>query len=236
MTRELFVLCVSAASIGLLHTLFGPDHYLPFIVLSKARKWSMKRTLVITAACGTGHVLSSVALGLAGVGLGVSLMKLEALEAVRGNLAAWFLIGFGFGYFLWGIRRALKSVPHTHAHHHGSGFEHNHRHDHTVSHSHLHEKQKQKLTPWILFTIFVFGPCEALIPLLMYPAVEIGWLSMILVTAVFAVVTVATMMLAVTVGAWGLKFARFRLLERFAHAFSGAAICLSGLAIQLLGL
>ena len=36
---ELSALCVTAASIGFLHTLFGPDHYLPFIVMAKAKGW-----------------------------------------------------------------------------------------------------------------------------------------------------------------------------------------------------
>ena len=41
--KELTVLLISAASIGFFHTLFGPDHYLPFIVMGKARKWSVKK-------------------------------------------------------------------------------------------------------------------------------------------------------------------------------------------------
>ncbi len=64
MTTEIAILCGTAASIGLLHTLLGPDHYLPFIVMSRARRWTMTRTALITLACGIGHVLSSVLLGL----------------------------------------------------------------------------------------------------------------------------------------------------------------------------
>jgi len=82
-----------------LHTLFGPDHYLPFIVMKKARNWSFAKTLSITIACGLGHVLSSVVLGLIGIAAGIALMKLEVFESFRGNIAAWALIGFGFAYF-----------------------------------------------------------------------------------------------------------------------------------------
>ena len=39
-------------------------------------------------------------------------------------------------------------------------------------HSHVHAQLPDNLTPWILFTIFVFGPCEPLIPLVMFPAAE----------------------------------------------------------------
>ena len=43
-SSEIQILIVTAASIGFFHTLFGPDHYLPFIVMAKARKWSMVKT------------------------------------------------------------------------------------------------------------------------------------------------------------------------------------------------
>ena len=38
MDGQLNVLIITAASIGFFHTLFGPDHYLPFIMMSWARK------------------------------------------------------------------------------------------------------------------------------------------------------------------------------------------------------
>ena len=46
----------AAGGVAFLHTLLGPDHYLPFIVLARARSWSKTRTLVVTTICGLGHV------------------------------------------------------------------------------------------------------------------------------------------------------------------------------------
>ena len=60
MNSQIFILSLTAASIALIHTIFGPDHYLPFVVLSKARKWSNLKTVWITILCGIGHVGSSV--------------------------------------------------------------------------------------------------------------------------------------------------------------------------------
>ena len=40
MSNEIAILTATAASIGFFHTLFGPDHYLPFIVMAKANNWS----------------------------------------------------------------------------------------------------------------------------------------------------------------------------------------------------
>ena len=178
------ILCGTAAALGFVHTLLGPDHYLPFIVMNRARKWSAAKTAGITFACGMGHVLSSVVLGLIGIAFGIAVMKLEAFEAFRGNLAAWALIGFGFAYAGWGIRRGVRNRPHTHLHLKGDGAP-VHSHDNTGEHTHPHEHASKKgLTPWVLFTILVLGPCEPLIPLLMYPAAKESLFGTVLVATV----------------------------------------------------
>ncbi len=137
MTTEILVLAGTAATIGFIHTILGPDHYLPFVVLSK----SSARTFWVTLACGVGHVLGSVVLGLVGIALGVALFRLEAIESVRGDVAAWLLMAFGFTYFVWGLRRALRSRTHEHRHNHPGGLAHSHPHGHTDEHSHPHETE-----------------------------------------------------------------------------------------------
>lgn len=236
MTDAIPILAGTAALIGFGHTLAGPDHYLPFIVMGKARSWSLGKTMWITLLCGIGHVGGSIALGLLGASLGVALGKLELFEAWRGNVAAQLLIIFGFTYCIWGIHRAIKNRPHTHAHVHGGNVVHEHKHTHHRDHAHPHNLQARSITPWVLFTIFVFGPCEPLIPLIMYPAAEHSMAGMLLVAGIFAVSTIGTMMAVVLVSAWGIQFVKLASVERFSHALAGAAVCLSGLAIQFLGL
>ncbi|MBI4681128.1 MAG: hypothetical protein HY753_08025, partial [Nitrospirae bacterium] len=159
MSNELLILIIAAASIGFFHTLLGPDHYLPFIVMSRSRNWSLRKTSLVTVLCGIGHVLSSVLLGIIGIALGIAVSKLEAIESFRGSIAAWVLIAFGLVYFIWGMRRALRNKPHEHLHKHEYGFSHMHTHHHTEVHMHVHRKKGTKnITPWVLFTIFVFGP------------------------------------------------------------------------------
>lgn len=247
MTSELTALVLTAASLGLVHTLIGPDHYIPFIAMSRARRWSRRKTMVITFLCGLGHVLSSVVIGLAGIALGLAVARLQGVESARGNIAAWLMIAFGLVYFLWGLKRALRRQAHAHAHFHPpdvrdpvSGRVHDHGHAHDTAHFHVHESAiepgKTNTTPWILFTIFIFGPCEPLIPILMYPAARLGASSVILVTAVFSLATIGTMLTVVGLGSLGLRIARFGGLERWMHAAAGAMIFLCGFAIQFLGL
>lgn len=265
MPSDLRALLIAAAAAGFVHTLLGPDHYLPFIMISWARKWSRAKTAIITFLCGIGHIASSVILGAIGVALGLVVGNLEAVESARGDVAAWLLIAFGLAYTVWGIRRAYKNRPHVHKHFHPdihaqpcagshehdetgpheqeneddhdhSGL-HEHEHSHTSEHSHIHnEHAPAGITPWMLFIIFVFGPCEVLIPFLMYPAAEkLGIASLIAVTGVFALTTLATMMAVVMLGHAGVNFLPLKKVQRYAHIVAGATILICGLAI-LLGL
>ncbi|MCI0474022.1 MAG: sulfite exporter TauE/SafE family protein [Ignavibacteria bacterium] len=237
MSQELSTLLITAASIGFFHTLFGPDHYLPFVVMKQARKWSLIKTTWITFLCGIGHVGSSVLLGLIGVAFGTALAKLEIVESFRGELAAWALIAFGLVYSVWGLRRAVRNKPHAHLHSHGNGVEHSHSHEHNKEHVHIHDKEgKANITPWVLFTVFVLGPCEPLIPVLMYPAAQSSFYGLVMVTLVFSAVTIATMITIVIVSSYGINLLPFNKLEKYSHALAGAAIFLCGIAIQFLGL
>ncbi len=237
MSNELLILIIAAASIGFFHTLLGPDHYLPFIVMSRSRSWSLRKTSLVTVLCGIGHVLSSVLLGIIGIALGIAVSKLEAIESFRGSIAAWVLIAFGLVYFIWGMRRALRNKPHEHLHKHEYGFSHMHTHHHTEVHMHVHRKKGTKnITPWVLFTIFVFGPCEPLIPLLMYPAAKNSLLGVVLVTGLFSATTILTMLGIVLISTFGLNLIPMNRLERYTHAIAGATISLCGVSIQFLGL
>ncbi len=237
MSQELLILTATAASIGFLHTILGPDHYLPFIVMGRARKWSTAKTVWITLLCGAGHVGSSVILGLAGIALGIAVTSIETVESFRGEIAAWALIAFGLVYSVWGMRKAARSRPHCHRHSHENGEAHEHRHVHFREHIHVHDEEgTRSITPWVLFTIFVLGPCEPLIPLLMYPAAKSSFAGVLGVCIVFGVTTVITMLAAVLTISLGLTTLPLGKFERYSHSMAGAAICMSGLAIVFLGL
>ena len=88
------------------------------------------------------------------------------------------------------------------------------------------------MTPWVLFTIFVFGPCEPLIPILMYPAAARHWWGVVAVASIFSVATLATMMTIVVGAHLGLAKFSFPWLERYAHALAGGALAACGAAVH----
>ncbi len=205
LTADVQALLFTAMSIGIVHTLIGPDHYVPFVALARQRGWSMGRTLGITTLCGAGHCASSVAIGTVGILLGTGLTQLEALEAVRGDVAAWLLLGFGLALIALSVRRRQRNDAGNHA----------------ARKSHLDQSLVASL-----FVVFVLGPCEALIPLLMFPAATANVNAIVAVTLVFCVATVLTMLMCVA----GTLSA---VPKRTTHQLSGYAGHLTGTAIAL---
>lgn len=215
MTDPLLILLFSAVTLGVVHTAVGIDHTLPFVALARARAWTLRRTLLITLACGLGHVLSSVLLAAIGLGLGIGGSRLLALEETRGAWAAWSLVGLGLAYAgvsLW----KLSSRAHR---------------DTSPSHGGVLSG---------LFVVFVLGPCEALLPLLTASGISLGFADALWVTLVFSLATIGTMLGLVTIGYVGTSFAllreRFVRLERHAHVLAGLTLAASGLSVQLLGI
>lgn len=243
MSDGTLALSATAVSIALIHTIAGPDHYLPFVAMARAGRWPLRKTLRVTLLCGVGHVGSSVALGLFGVAMGIGVEKLKWVESARGDWAAWLLIAFGITYLAWGTWRAVRNKPHSHLHVHANGTVHSHPHTHQADHAHLHESATDKASPendpakparWspmALFVVFVFGPCEPLIPLIMYPAAQHNLTGMILVTTLFAAVTIGTMLALVSGMTIGVTRLRWAGLERFSHAMAGGIVTACGLAI-----
>ena len=235
MDSPTIILLISALSIGFLHTIMGPDHYLPFVAMARVGEWSKRKAIIVTTLCGLCHVAGSVILGLVGIAFGFSLSRLEAFESSRGSWAAWGLIIFGTLYTVWGLRRAIRGKTHSHAHAHADGTLHTHEHDHSGDHLHAHA-EGASMTPWVLFVIFLLGPCEALIPLLMFPAALESWTTLFLVTGTFGAATLATMLGMVYLGLEGMNRLPLPRLARFGHVMAGATILLCGVAIQFLGI
>lgn len=232
--NEILLLSLTAASLGFIHTALGPDHYLPFIVLSKARNWSVPKTMWITFISGVGHVGGSVIIGLVGIALGISLHKLTFIEESRGDIVALLLIAFGLAYTIYGFYKFLKNG----GHHHLPNFlipRSLREIKHQVSHGLEEKVDDTKLTPWVLFIIFVFGPCEVLIPMLFIPAVQQSSTGITLVALFFGIATIATMMFIVYLGHLGTSFLKFKSKEKYMHLIAGMVILIAGLGMQFLG-
>ncbi len=213
----------AAVSVAVLHTLAGPDHYLPFIAIAKSRGYSMGKTLLWTLLCGFGHVGSALLLAVGFVRFShwLAQEQYEWLENNRGDLAAYSLIGLGTAYILWSLRHRLQHRKGL-AHHHAFGFGH--------AFSGQKPNGKASVTVWVMFIIFVLGPCEALLPVLMSASV-LGMSAVISATLLFSAATIGAMLFMVAAGMLGLRYVKVPFLQRYAHETAGFTILLCGLLI-----
>jgi nickel/cobalt exporter len=251
MNSEFVILVTTAATLGVTHTALGLDHTLPFILLGRARAWSLTKTLGITGMCGSAHIASSVVVGLIGLSLGVALSSLEWFEAARGYWVAWALVAFGGAYAVIALANLRHRRAHRHVHVQADGTVRRRYHGHgqvesSVNESHhaLTAGQSTAFSTPLgngnlvasLFIVFLLGPCEALLPLMTAPSLRGSATASLVVAAVFGGATMATMLGLVTVGWFGLKWSWLTRLEPHLHWISGVAIASSGLAILFLGL
>ena len=233
-----FSLLAATVVVAVLHTAIGPDHYLPFVLLSRARGWSLGRTLSITALCGLGHVLSSLLVGGVGIAAGLALGAVQSVESQRGAIAAWALLGVGVAYGLWGVRQAMRQqrgvLLHAHGavlHLHGGGHRHHLHARAAAQHEHAHAHAAvprlavgRETTFWALFVVFVLGPCEPLIPLFLVPASEQRWGAAVVTGLVFAVATIATMLGITALAVCGMARMSLAPLQRWMHALAGGVM------------
>lgn len=232
MNAALQLLITTAVTISFLHTVTGPDHYVPFIALSRVRGWSIPKTVGWTLLCGIAHVGSSVLLGLLGIGLGWSLSKISGMEDLRGGLAGWALLTFGLLYTIWGLKRAWSNKVHKHfdVYDNGDIYVYEHKHGEIV-----YPQERMKVTPWIMLIIFGLGPCEPLIPLLTYPAAQHSTYGMCMLVGSFTLFTLLTMVGMVLLGYYGFSLLKISYLERYVHALGGVTILICGVGMVCLG-
>ncbi|NJB83425.1 urease accessory protein UreH domain-containing protein [Wenyingzhuangia aestuarii] len=220
-TPELQILLSTAISIGVIHTLTGPDHYVPFVVMAKSKGWTLKKTSSVTLMCGLGHVSSSILIGIIGIIFGVGLSKIEFLESQRGDIAGWLFIIIGALYLIFGIiKRITYQKPHTHK----------------LPKFLTRKNSDRKISPWSLFLIFVFGPCEVLIPMLMYPAAHENSTAILLVSVTFSIATLLTMLAVVLPLSFLTVKIPFKNIHKYSNVLVGITLLTCGISIIFLGL
>jgi hypothetical protein len=223
-------LAAVAAGIGSLHTL-APDHWVPFAALARAEHWSIRRTALITGACGLGHVTVSVALGLVSLFVGLELMR--AIGQQLEQIAGFLLIAFGVAYAFWGLHRAVRERIHERlhdvlpAHEHSPSERHHHRHHHL--------ELTRRRTAWTLFLLFSADPCVAVVPL-MFASAPLGRVSTVAVVIVYEVATIATMVGLAMPARAAASAVHAQWADRYGDALAGGVITLVGVVVTVMGI
>ncbi len=203
-----FTVAVAAASIAALHAL-APDHWLPFVALARARRWSAARTARWTFLAGLGHVTATLLLALAGLLAGQQVLAAVGTR-LEGGVGV-LLIVFGLTYGAWSLHRAMAREIGSRA-----------------------EAEPPAVGAWGLVALFCLDPCVAVIPLV-FAAAPLGLVRALLVVVLYGLTTLSTMLLLVLPARAGLKSLRWSFFDHYGDVAAGGTIALVGIAVTVMG-
>lgn len=230
------ILLASAAATATFHTLI-PDHWLPFVLVGRARGWSARTTAFVSAVSALVHALLSVALGALALVLGEGAARAVGvrIEHASGIL----LVLFGVAYGAWAWRKGGHFHPGGRRLHAGDPQAACNGHEGPANPEHLHYHDD---VAWIragkgalaLALIVGLNPCVLILPI-MVAALPQGTLAVIAVTAVYSATTVALMVGLSVIGVVGAHRIPVPPVARYMEAASGALIAVVGLVLLVLG-
>ncbi len=211
-----------------------PTHWLPFVLVARARSWRPGKTLAVAAFAGLGHVAltSLLGLGIAWFGFTIDEELGHAFSRIAGAMLA--LVGI---YYLWqqfrgaGIRHHVVAGSHHHATAH-CGKETSSHWEHELEESELLSGDRAAMGG--LFLMLTLSPCEAFLPVYL-SGVQFGWSGFFILSGILAVGTLTGMTLFT--GLTLIGFGKFELkrFERWESGLLGTLFLVLGLIVFVLG-
>ena len=196
-------IAVTGFAVAFLHAAL-PTHWLPFVLVGRAQKWSTGRTLGVTLLAGLGHVGLTIALGLALVVAGL------ALEPKLGGFFHWVVGGLMVAVGLFYIVRG--------------------RHNHAVPDVGRRSYASDRAAIIALVTLLTLSPCEAFLPYYL-AGMQHGWQAFLVLSAVLMAATSAGMLIFTSLSLAGFKRLGLQWVERYEETILGAALIVVGVAV-----
>ena len=196
-------IAVTGFAVAFLHAAL-PTHWLPFVPVGRAQKWSTGRTLGVTLLAGLGHVGLTIALGLGLVVAGL------ALEPRLGGLFHWAVGGLMVAVGLFYMARG--------------------RHNHALPEAGRKTYASDRAAIIALVTLLTLSPCEAFLPYYL-AGMQHGWQAFLVLSAVLMAATSAGMLIFTSLSLAGFKRLGLQWVERYEETILGAALIVVGLAV-----
>ncbi|HEY3774506.1 MAG TPA: hypothetical protein VGL69_16005 [Solirubrobacteraceae bacterium] len=216
-------LLVAAAGVGFGHAIL-PDHWMPLAVVGRTQRYPLRRVARVSLLAGIAHVLVSVVLGTVIVLVGLQFR--HSVQSAQDTVVGVILI-------LTGVAFALMELT-GHGHHHGpDGHTHDHEgHGHHHDHVHDHDEADRRSRFGGLASIMVpFGaaasPDLTILPVFL-AACASGVGAAVGSVAVFAAVTIGTIVALTVAAARGGYQIRGAWLERWGNSFTALVLLVIG--------
>jgi nickel/cobalt transporter (NicO) family protein len=223
-------------AVAFLHAMI-PTHWLPFVLVGRARRWTAGRTLAVALAAGLGHVLLTSVLGLGIAWFGFQLD--ETLGHIFPWIAGGLLLLLG-AYYAW---RQFRGEGICHHHPPGSAHAPSEAcgHEHGQTHWEVEMRDSRLLAPgtgdWAaitgLFVMLTFSPCEAFLPVYL-SGVQFGWRGFVVLSLILAVATLVGMALFTWLTLLGFDRLKVQRLERRESGLLAVLFVVLGLIVLFL--
>lgn len=193
---------IGSLLISLLHAVI-PNHWLPVLAIGRKEGWSLAETTRITFIAGVSHVISTVAIGVLLALIGSELAThIEDFTKIIGP-SVLVLIGLYF-------------VKQHYTHHH----------------FHLEKKQiakKSKSAVIIAVVIAMFlSPCMEIEAYFLLAGSK-GWYFMALIAAMYAIITIAGMLIWIRIAYKGVLKLNWHKWEHNAGIITGLVLIITGI-------
>jgi nickel/cobalt transporter (NicO) family protein len=235
-----FTLLTTIAATGFTVAFFHaaiPTHWLPFVLVSRARGWTRGRTMAVALFAGLGHVALTTLLGLLIAWLGFQLD--EEIGHAFAPIAGGVLVAIG-GYYIWrqfwGGGICHHAIPGSH--HHAD----EHCGEEPEGGSHWEKELKDSRLASVsagdwtaisgLFLMLTLSPCEGFLPVYL-SAVQFGWTGFVVLSVILAIATLAGMTVFTWLTLVGFEKLKLGYIEKWEAGLLGVIFILLGLTMLM---
>ena len=204
----MYQIFIGSLILSTIHALI-PNHWLPLIAVGKTEKWTRNETLWATVITGAAHTLSTIIIGIV---VGLIGYKLSAkYSLISETIAPAILIVLGMIYVILDF--------------------HSHQHKHEIKQ--VLNDTDAKSSRWfaILASLSVamfLTPCIE-IEAYYFNAGTIGWVGILIVSAVYLITTLTVMLLLVSLGMKGVNTFKPSFLEHHEKRITGLVLIALGI-------
>ncbi|XP_060197109.1 uncharacterized protein LOC132626302 [Lycium barbarum] len=156
------------ATVSLLHS-FIPTHWLPFSIVGRAQKWTLSRTLFVTAFGAVLHVLSTSLLGITAI----TITNTIAGEETVHKLSSLLLVFLGGSYVILHLT--------------GKG-----------GHIHSHNQPMEKMAVAGLILVPALSPGATTLPVFLAVGNSSSMMVLAIIVLLFSTITVMTSLVALS--------------------------------------
>jgi nickel/cobalt transporter (NicO) family protein len=211
-----------------------PTHWLPFVLVARARGWGRGKAIAVLALAGLGHVALMTVLGLAVAWFGFQ------LDSTMGRAFPWIAGGLllAFSAFYFWRQWTGTGV----CHHHAPGSPHRASEHCGEDHEQSHWQEELQDSPLVstatgewtaisgLFVMLTLSPCEGFLPVYL-SGVQFGWRGFVLLSAILAIATFGAMALFTWLALVGFERFRLKSFERYEAGLMGTLFGMLGMLI-----